>query len=386
MLDVDENELRRRLETLLGVAATEGNEVQVLRNGVQIFPAMLAAIGSASRTVDLLTYIYWTGWPAEAFAAALADRARAGCRVRVLIDAVGGARMDHGLTDRMREAGVAVQFFRPPLVRSPLTHNHRTHRKVLVVDGEVGFTGGVGIAEQWAGDARNPDEWRDTHIRVRGPAVPGLQAAFTQNWAESVGDLDESGVAYPPSPQIGEHTLLVVRGTATLGWDDLKTAWYALLTSARTRITLQSAYFTPHSGFVDLLLQAAGRGVLVQVLLPGRHYDKTVSRLASERYFQPLTEAGVEVWRYQPTMLHTKILTVDHRVAMIGSSNFNRRSLDHDEEVACIVIGGSVPVQLLADFEHDLSRSARVEADDWRSRSMRNRVSEQLVGPLMRFL
>lgn len=383
---VDQGGLRRRLEALLGIPATEGNDVDVLRNGARIFPAMLDAIGSAKETVDLLTYIYWSGWPAEAFADALAGRARSGCRVRVLVDAVGGARMDHGLTDRMRQAGVDVRFFRPPWLRSPFTYNHRTHRKVLVVDRVEAFTGGVGIAEEWDGDARGPQEWRDTQIRVRGPAVAGIAAAFVQNWSETVGAPDRPGEAYPPLPTQGGHVVQVVRGTATLGWDDMQTAWYVLLTEATNRVTLQTAYFAPDVAFLDLLVETADRGVQVQVLLPGPHYDKAVSRLGSERHYASLLDAGVQVWRFQPSMLHTKIVTIDGHVAMIGSSNFNRRSMDHDEEVACIIVGGEAPARLLADFEEDLDRSERVDPEAWGSRGLRQRVGEQVTRPIGRFL
>lgn len=383
---VNHHVLGLRLESLLGAPATDGNDVAVLRNGVRIFPAMLGAIQSAAESVDLLTYVYWSGWPAEAFADALADRAASGCRVRVLIDAVGGAPMDQTLARRMRDAAVDVRFFRPPWLRSPFTHNHRTHRKVLVIDGAEGFTGGVGIAEEWDGDAGSAEEWRDTQVRVGGPAVAGLAAAFAQNWSEAAGAPDQPGDQYSALPAVGDHRVLVVRGTATLGWDDMQTAWYALLTAATDRITLQTAYFAPDVAFLGLVVGAAARGVHVQLLLPGPHYDKPVSRLGSERHYQALLDAGVEVWRYQPTMLHTKIATVDGEVAMIGSSNFNRRSLDHDEEVACILLGGDAPARLVRDFDDDLARSERVDPDTWRSRSARQRLAEQATRPISRYL
>jgi cardiolipin synthase len=377
---------RRRLEALLGVPATEGNEVVPLRNGMRIFPAMLDAIGAATSSVDLLTYIYWTGRPAQAFAGALSDRARKGVRVRVLVDAVGGLRMDRDLVEQMRDAGADVQFFRPPWIRSPFSHNHRTHRKVLVVDESIGFTGGVGIAEEWDGDARDPTEWRDTHLRVHGPAVAGLQAAFVQNWAETTGDPDDETTAYPVLRSHGSHVVHVVRGTATLGWDDIQTAWYGLLTQARERVTLQTAYYAPDSSFQSLLTETARRGVDVEILLPGAHYDKAVSRLGSERRYAALLDAGVAVWRYERTMLHTKVLTVDGEIAMVGSSNFNRRSLDHDEEVAVIVYGGDVPERLADDFAHDCESAQRIDPDRWARRPVSQRLGEAAVTPLSRFL
>jgi cardiolipin synthase len=382
----DLSSTRRRLEALLGIPATEGNEVVPLRNGVRIFPAMLDAIHGATASVDLLTYIYWTGRPARAFADALADRASHGVRVRVLVDAVGGLRMNQDLVAEMREAGVDVQFFRPPWIRSPFSHNHRTHRKVLVVDESVAFTGGVGIAEEWDGDARDPSEWRDTHLQVRGPAVAGLQAAFVQNWAETTGDPNDDAASYPVLTTHGSDVVHVVRGTASLGWDDIQTAWYGLLTHARERVTLQTAYFAPDASFLSLLTETARRGVQVDLLLPGPHYDKTVSRLGSERHYSALLDAGVTVRRYQRTMLHTKVLTVDESIAMVGSSNYNRRSLDHDEEVAVIVYGGSVPQELVRDFTDDCAEAERVDAGQWRQRPPTQRLGEVAVAPLSRYL
>jgi cardiolipin synthase A/B len=377
---------RRRLEALLGVPATEGNEVRVLRNGERIFPAMLDAIRGASESVDLLTYIYWTGRPADAFADALAERARAGVNVRVLIDAIGGARMSSALTAQMRDAGAHVRFFRPPWLRSPFTHNHRTHRKVLVVDGLQAFTGGVGIAEEWDGDARGPDEWRDTQVQLRGPAVAGLQAAFVQNWSETTRNPDEPSAEYPVLTAEGPDLVHVVRGTATIGWDDMQTAWYALLTAARHRVTLQTAYFAPDREFLGLLTHVRARGISVDVLVPGPHYDKEVSRVGSERHFGALLDAGVSVWRYQPTMLHTKVLIVDDEIAMIGSSNFNRRSLDHDEEVATIIYGGTPVADLVSHFAADRDRAEQVTRQEWESRSIRRRLAEAAVAPIERYL
>lgn len=218
------------------------------------------------------------------------------------------------------------------------------------------------------------------------PGRGGAGRGVREEWSEAAGAPDQPGDQYSALPAVGDHRVLVVRGTASLGWDDMQTAWYALLTAATDRVTLQTAYFAPDTSFLGLVVDAAGRGVHVQLLLPGPHYDKTVSRLGSERYYLALLDAGVEVWRYQPTMLHTKIVTIDGEVAMIGSSNFNRRSLDHDEEVACILLGGDASARLVRDFDDDLHRSQRVDPDDWRSRSFGQRLAEQTTRPLSRYL
>ena len=278
-----QHQLRRTLEALTGTAFTEGNQLSILRNGDRIFPAMLAAIEEAGRSVDLMTYVYWKGDIAERFADALSAAAQRGVRVRLLIDAVGGLQIEKGLVDRMDDAGVHVEWFRKPWLNSPLKQNHRCHRKVLIVDEKVGFTGGVGIAEEWCGDARGADEWRDTHIEVRGPAVDGLAAAFAQNWAESGRDLYDDNDRFPQQPQTGATVAQVVRGSASIGWDDLQTTFRVMLDSATERLKLATAYFAPDQFFLDRLCAAAQRGVEVDVLLPGPHADASRGRSSAAR-------------------------------------------------------------------------------------------------------
>ena len=378
--------LRRTLECLTGVAFTEGNELTVLRNGDRIFPAMLHAIDGARRTVDLMTYVYWKGDIAHRFAEALAAAARRGVRVRLLIDAVGGLQIEKGLVDRMDTAGVHVEWFRKPWLKSPFKHNHRCHRKVLVVDEQLGFIGGVGIAEEWCGDARNQQEWRDTHARVRGPAVDGLSAAFSQNWAESGRELYNDGDLFPDQPQPGNAVVQVVRGSASLGWDDLQTTFRVMLDAAQERLRLATAYFAPDDFFLDRLCAAAQRGVEVDVMLPGPHADKRVCQLASEATYASMIDCGIRVWNFQPSMLHEKIMTVDGLAALIGSSNFNRRSLDHDEEVLLCAIDDDVVNQLDADFDDDLRRSVQIDLTRWRQRSTKQRVMEAATKPIRRWL
>ena len=384
-LDDRQHRLRRTLECLTGIAFTEGNQLTVLRNGDRIFPAMLSAIDSARRSVDLMTYVYWKGDIAERFADTLSTAARRGVRVRLLIDAVGGLQIEKGLVDRMDQAGVHVEWFRKPWLNSPLKQNHRCHRKVLVVDEEIGFTGGVGIAEEWCGDARHPGEWRDTHVRVRGPAVDGLLAAFAQNWAESGRDLYDDGDRFPQQRQAGATVAQVIRGSASLGWDDLQTTFRVMLDTAEERLRLATAYFAPDEFFLDRLCAAAQRGVEVDVLLPGPHADKRVCQLASEAAYDRLVSCGVRVWNFQPAMMHAKIMTVDGRAAVVGSSNFNRRSLDHDEEVLLVALDTSIVDELDADFEADLGRSEQIDLTRWRNRGPVQRVLETATTPLRRF-
>jgi cardiolipin synthase len=379
-------QLRRSLECLVGVHFTEGNAITILRNGDEIFPAMLDAIRNAQHSVDLMTFVYWKGRPAREFADALCDRAKAGLRVRVLIDALGGLRIERGIIKSMEESQVDVHWFRKPWLKSPFKQNHRGHRKVCIVDETIGFTGGVGIAEEWLGDARDETEWRDTHFRVEGPAVDGLAAAFIQDWAETGRPLYDERDGFPNQPQPGTAAVQVVRGSASIGWDDIHTVWYVLMRSARQRIRLQSAYFSPDWGIRAALKEAVGRGVEVDVLLPGPHADKRVAQLASESTYADLISAGVRIWNFQPSMLHTKIMVVDGAAALIGSSNVNRRSLDHDEEVALVVIHPASVDLLDRQFVEDVERSRQIDLSRWENRSAPQRTFEALTAPIRRWL
>ncbi|HEX6934984.1 MAG TPA: phospholipase D-like domain-containing protein [Actinomycetes bacterium] len=379
-------DLRRRLEVVIGTPFTEGNSITVLRNGDEIFPAMLAAIRAAESTVDLMTFVYWQGDIAVEFAEAMSDRARAGVRVRLLIDALGGRLIDKDLVDEMDEAGVQVEWFRKPLMKSPFKSNHRLHRKVCVVDGRVAFTGGVGIAEEWCGDARNEQEWRDTHLRIEGPAVDGLQSAFIQDWAESDRPLYDDRDEFPVQPQVGTSTVQIVRGSASLGWDDMQSAFHVMLCSAQERLRIATAYFAPDTDFLDTLCAAPARGVEVDLLLPGPHADKRVSQLTSEASYERLTDCGVRVWTFQPSMMHAKVMTVDGQAAVVGSSNFNRRSLDHDEEVVLIALDRELAATLDAHLDDDFSRSVQIDLTRWRNRSPAQRAMEKAVSPIRRWM
>ena len=378
--------LRRRLEVVIGTPFTEGNSITVLRNGDEIFPAMLEAIKGAESTVDLMTFVYWQGDIAHEFADAMADRARAGVRVRLLIDALGGRLIEKDLVHAMDDAGVHVEWFRKPLLKSPFKSNHRLHRKVCIVDGRIGFTGGVGIAEEWCGDARNENEWRDTHLRVEGPAVDGLQSAFIQDWAESGRPLYDENDEFPVQPQSGSSVVQIVRGSASLGWDDMRSAFHVILSSAQERLRIATAYFAPDGVLLDTLCSAPARGVSVELLVPGPHADKRVSQLTSERSYERLTDSGVCVRSFAPSMMHAKVMTVDGQVAVVGSSNMNRRSLDHDEEVVLIALDRDLTATLDAHLDDDFERSEEIDLTRWRNRSVRQRALEAAVSPIRRWM
>jgi cardiolipin synthase len=378
--------LRRRLERLIGIAATEGNALVPLLNGDEIFSAMLGSIRSARYTVDMMTFVYWRGDIARQFAEALADRARQGIRVRLLLDGFGSRLIEKEQLRAMEDAGVTVSWFRRPLRLSPFKQNHRCHRKVLVVDEEVAYTGGVGIAEEWCGNARNAREWRDTHVQVHGPAVDGIAAAFAQNWAECHEELfDERDRFIDHRPQ-GDAVVQVVRGSASFGWQDMQTLMRVMLESAQERFRLTTAYFAPDAFFIDLLCETARRGVEVEILLPGPHTDKRVCRLTGQHYYEDLLACGVRIFQYQPTMMHAKVITVDRAAALIGSTNFNRRSLDHDEEVMLAVLDTAFTARLDEHFDQDLQACVEIEPGRWKGRSFLQRIRETTVLPLRRFL
>ncbi|MDX3310457.1 phospholipase D-like domain-containing protein [Streptomyces sp. NPDC054884] len=378
--------IRRRLERLIGIAATEGNALTALRNGDEIFPAMLAGIRSAEHTVDMMTFVYWKGDIAREFARALADRARAGVRVRLLLDGFGSRLIEKGLLAEMDQAGVQVAWFRRPLFLSPLKQNHRCHRKVLVVDEQTAFTGGVGIAEEWCGNARNAHEWRDTHVEVSGPAVDGMAAAFAQNWAECHDELFDERDRFIQHRPMGDAVVQVVRGSASFGWQDMQTLIRVMLESAERRFRLATAYFAPDDYFVDLLCATSGRGAEIEILLPGPHTDKRVCRLAGQHHYEALTACGVRIYQYQPTMMHAKVITVDGVAALVGSTNFNRRSLDHDEEIMLAVLDETFTGTLDSHFDDDVRAATLIREGRWKRRSVLQRAREAAVVPVRRFL
>ncbi|GHE96726.1 phospholipase D-like domain-containing protein [Streptomyces fumanus] len=378
--------LRRRMERLIGIAATEGNLLTPLRNGDEIFPAMLGAVRTARHTIDMMTFVYWRGDIARQFAEALAERARAGVRVRLLLDGFGARQIERHLLDEMDAAGVQVAWFRKPAWVSPFKQNHRCHRKALIVDEHTAFTGGVGIAEEWCGDARDPGEWRDTHVEVRGPAVDGIAAAFAQNWAECHDELYDDRDRFTGHDRHGDATVQVVRGSASIGWQDMQTLIRLMLTSAEERFRLATAYFAPDRYFIDLLCATARRGVEVEILLPGPHTDQRACRLAGQAHYTDLLDAGVKVRQFQPTMMHAKIITVDGVASLIGSTNFNRRSMDHDEEVMLAVLDENFTATLDGHYDEDVARSVTIDLDRWKRRAVLQRAAELAVTPIRRFL
>lgn len=375
--------LRRALTAVNGTPTTPGNRLDLLRNGDQIFPAMLAGIQQATTSIDLLTFVYWSGSIGTQFADALARAAEHGVRVRVLLDGVGAKPVDAELVDRMRDAGADVRWFRPPNPLHPIQANHRTHRKVLICDERLAFTGGVGIADEWLGDGHTDGGWRDTHVRVEGPAVSGLRAAFLDNWVETELELFDRNVdEFPDLGAPGDTDVQVIAGTAEPGWNAISMTIRALVDLASERIRITTAYFVPDDDLTERLIAAVDRGVDVQLLLPGPGADKRFVQLAGEVRYRQLLDAGVEVWNYRPSMLHAKTMTVDSSVGVIGSANCNHRSTSLDEEVNLVVFDLEFAGQLDSDFDDDLTRSEEIDLGRWKRRGMPQRVLERVMHQL----
>ncbi|MFP3913743.1 MAG: phospholipase D-like domain-containing protein [Actinomycetota bacterium] len=348
--------VRRALEAFVGVEFTEGNSVTRLRNGVEIFPPMLRAVRLARERIDFVTFVYWTGDIARQMAEALAERARAGVDVRVLLDAVGAADMSPDLVEQMEASGVEVAWFRPVTRWKVWEIDHRTHRKILVVDDQVAFTGGVGVAREWEGDARGPDEWRDSHFQVRGPAIDPLRSAFLSDWRDAGGSMVGDGEIPARPERAGDVPLGVVDASAQIELNRAGRALEVMVARAHTRVWVTTPYFNPAPRLTRFLAEAVERGVEVRIMIPGPHIDKRVSLVSAEDQAARLLDAGVWLHRFQPTMLHLKQVVVDHNATMFGSVNFNERSVFKDEEVGVVAIDPGLNDTLAGDFLEDLER------------------------------
>jgi cardiolipin synthase len=377
----------RVVEALTVAPLRQGNRVKALRNGHEIFPAMLEAIRSAERTVNFATYVYWTGSIAPEFAEALAERAEAGVEVNVLLDAVGAAKMARSLIELLERSGATVAWFRPPRWYTLHKLNNRTHRKILVVDGRVGFTGGVGIAEEWTGNGEDPEHWRDTHVRVEGPAVRDLLGGFLDNWAEATQCILAGPEHLPDLRRLEDGIQVqVTRSTAEKGSTDAEHLFYAAIACARKRIWLTTAYFAPRRAFVNALCDAVRRGVNVCVLTNGPHIDKQVVREAGHLAYQRMLGCGVRIFEYQRTMLHAKVLIVDDRWASIGSVNFDNRSFSLNDELNLSLRDQAVVATLEEHFLADLDDAAELDLAAWRARPMVMRARELLSAAVRREL
>ncbi|MBP8860677.1 MAG: cardiolipin synthase B, partial [Ottowia sp.] len=305
---ISDPQYRREMSVMLGPAIVGGNRVEDLQNGDEIFPAMLKSIRAAKKTITFETYIYWSGDIGKELAEALAERAKAGVKVAVLLDWVGSIKMDEDLIQTMKDAGAQVQRYRPLHWYHLARMNNRTHRKLLVVDGHTAFTGGVGVAEQWTGHAQDPDHWRDMHFKVEGPVVAQFQAAFNDNWIKTTGDVLNGTDYFPPSQKAGDMDAHLFISSPAGGSESMHLMYLMGIAAAEHSIDLQASYFVPDELIHNALIAARQRGVTVRILVPGEHIDSDTVRLASKAEWGPLLQAGIEIYEYLPTMMHNKLL------------------------------------------------------------------------------
>jgi cardiolipin synthase len=373
---VDSPEFVTTVAGATGSPFLEGNSLQLLNNGDAFYPPMLAAVQAAETSITIEAYIYWAGDIGRAFAEALAARAKAGCAVKILLDAVGSSSIGRELLDLLQAGGCQVAWYNPIRWDSLGRFNNRTHRKSLIVDGRVAFTGGAGIADHWQGDARGPDEWRDMQIRLEGPAVVPLQTGFAHNWQQTTGELLSGDTYYPsidPSGRLAVQTLL---SSPETGASNVRTMYYLSIVCAREAIYIANPYFVPDPVAIDTLIEARRRGVDVRIMVSGIRNDNWLARQNSVRLFGRLLEAGIEIQEFNRTMLHQKTMVVDARWVTVGTTNFDHRSFAHNEESNVCVLDPGLAAQLNQIFRDDLSGCRAVTLEQWKRRGVWARAQE----------
>jgi cardiolipin synthase A/B len=356
----------RSLEAHTVSSLVEGNRAQILLNGNEIFPAMLAAIRGARTTITFANFIYEDGAIADEMAAALAERCRAGVAVNVLLDAVGSSQMPREYWTRLQDAGCQVAWYHSLNPFAVKRINHRNHRRILVIDGQVGLTGGTGVGEQWTGDGRRPEHWRQTDVRVEGPIVRSLQAAFAENWRDATGILLGGDRYFPPPQRRGNLAVQSVKSSPASGAAEAYLLFQLAIDGARSSIYLTNPYFVPDDAMADALVRAAQRGVSISIITAGVAQgvlDRLV-RQASRAHFPRATKAGVKIYEYGPALLHAKTMVVDGQWVSIGSANLDNRSFALNNELNLVFLDRVIASRLIGVFQEDLKFSRPVSDDD----------------------
>jgi cardiolipin synthase A/B len=370
---------------LPGPPMTAGNQIEILENGEGIFPEMLKAITSAKKTVNFEAYIFWSGEVSSRFRDAFIERAQHGVEVRILLDGLGSTRrkLKQADVDALRKAGCRVEFFHSPKPWMVWVVNHRNHRRVMVVDGKVGFTGGVGFADEWAGNADSPEHWRDTQIRVEGPAVRGLQRAFQENWSEVTGEALVGDEFFPDLPAAGPLSAAVVPSSPLAAMSGAGRVYAIAIAAASKEIWIANSYFVPDDDTSRLLVAAEKRGVDVRIMVPSdKHNDVPATRAAGRAAFGPLLGGGVKMFEYQPTMFHPKTMVVDGIFSTVGSANFDDRSFHLNEEINVFVYDREFAKRMRDGFERDMEQCREYTLEMWEHRSPVKRFTEWIIGPV----
>ncbi|BCT93434.1 cardiolipin synthase B [Lysobacter helvus] len=379
---VHDPQFRREMGVLMGPAIISGNTIKDLNNGAEIFPAMLDAIRGAKKTISFETYIWWEGQIGKEFAAALSERAQAGVKVHVTIDWAGSYNMDETLLKQMQAAGVNVQRYRPLHWYNLARMNNRTHRKLLIVDGRIGFTGGVGIGDPWQGNAQDKDHWRDIHFRVEGPVVAQFQAAFNDNWIKTTGEVLNGVDNFPALEKVGDIDAHMFTSSPSGGSESMHLMYLMTIAAADKTIDLEAAYFIPDELITQAFLAARKRGVKIRVLVPGKNTDSDAARHASKADWGPMLQAGIEIYEYEPTMFHNKMLIVDKLMVSVGSTNFDLRSFQLNDEASLNAYDPAFAERMTEVFEQDLKPTQRYTYETWKNRPLKDKLYEKFVLPI----
>jgi cardiolipin synthase len=379
---IDSSQFPATVAGASGAPFVSGNRVELLNNGDAFYPRMLAAIERASTSITIEAYIYWAGEIGQQFATALADRARAGCKVKILLDAIGSSSIGADILDVLEGGGCQIAWYNPVRWYSLGRFNNRTHRKSLIIDGRLAFTGGAGIADHWRGNARNPDEWRDMQIGVVGPAVIPLQTGFAHNWQQTTGELLTGDEFYPLVEPAGSLAVQTLLSSPETGASSVRTMYYLSIVCARRSIFIANPYFIPDPVAIDTLIDAKQRGVDVRIMVSGIRNDNWLARHNSVRLFGRLLEAGIDIQEFNRTMLHHKTMVVDGRWVTVGTTNFDNRSFAHNEESNVCFFDEDLAARLHQVFADDLLGCQRVRIEEWRRRGVWARCQE-LVASLL---
>ncbi len=378
-IGLDDDRFPDYLARLVGHPLTSGDDYTVHTNGDKAFPAMLAAITSARQRVSFESYIYQDGDVASQFTSAFEAAARRGVSVRIVVDSVGSSKMGSKHIERLESAGAKIGWVNPLFGADVEEVNYRSHRKALVVDGRVAFVGGMGIADHWLHDAEGFPRWRDSQIELRGPAVGDVEAAFNQNWILTGGVVDPEVPSEGPRPS-GAARSIVVWSSPQGGANELKLLYLLAIAAAREQVDIQTPYLITDESSQWSLQEARQRGVRIRMLVEGDKTDAKTVKYASRADYERLLEMGIEIAEYQPTMMHTKAMMVDGRLSIIGSANFDNRSLELNDELNVAVFDPALVERLRGDFERDLHQSKKLTLDGWRARPLPEKARDWLLG------
>ena len=380
---IEQPDFEKTLTATLNAPWIEGNQITTLVNGDRFFPAMLESIHSAKKSITFETYAFINGTAAYKFTNAFCERARHGVKVHLLLDSIGSTDIGEKNVQRLRDAGVELKFYHPYSVLNPLRYNIRDHRKLMVVDGKVGFTGGCGVADAWLGNAQNPKHWRENHYRVTGPVVANIQRAFIDNWLKTGGSPLNGSDYFPKLHQTGTHKTQVFISSPKNKLYTIPHLYRQVIASARKSIVIENSYFIPDHSIMKEIMAARKRGVHVEILVPGKHTDSWPVRSLAHAYYGKLLRAGIHIYEYQATMMHCKVLVVDGLFTSIGSANFDPRSLYINDESNLNVIDAPFAQEQLRIIKNDKKQSLRITKapSRWNPLTLPQRIAAQIIAP-----